>query len=117
MKKLGAEIRVNIWKVDIVCIQETHNVKDEQLDIEEYEIYFTKDGEDNETQRNRRRSDNVEKNLLIRYPNRNTSITIQTSKNIQIIYTYAPNTRYNKGERINIGRISENLEKHNETTV
>ena len=35
---------MNLGKVEIACIQETNNGKDDELYIAEYEIYFAKAG-------------------------------------------------------------------------
>ena len=45
------DTRMNNMKVDIVCIQETHNKRDREVNTDNYNIYFSKaDGEgENET--------------------------------------------------------------------
>ena len=38
----GLEIRIDIIKIDIYCIQETHNTTDDITALVKYKVYFSK---------------------------------------------------------------------------
>ena len=103
------DIRMNNRKVDIACINETHNVTQNETETENYKIYFS--NSINEICNNKGigcAAITIRRNLtsaitnVRRSADRNLSIIIKTSNknNINIINAYSPHMGYNKGDRV-----------------